>query len=90
MRKGHRVAKVSKTHEDLKEIEKTKGKQRQSKENLRSNFNSRCFFSRYLFYFFGHNSEPHHAFWTKIEGNLPLSLPELPIPIRGLFESNRP
>ena len=40
--------------------------------------------------FFGHNSESHHAFWTKIGGNLPLSLPELPIPIRDLFESNRP
>ena len=39
---------------------------------------------------FGHNSEPYHAFWTKIGGNLPLSLPELPIPIRDLFESNRP
>ena len=57
---------------------------------LRSHVNSRCFVSRYLFRFLGHNSEPHHAFWTKIGGNLPLSLPELSIPIRDLFESDKP
>ena len=43
-----------------------------------------------FFCFFGHNSEPHHAFWTKIGGNLPLSLPELPIPTRDLNSSSRP
>ena len=42
-----------------------------------------------IFLFFGHNSKPHHAFWTKIGGNLPLSLRELSIPIRDLFESNK-
>merc|ERR1712078_613943 len=61
-----------------------------SLKSVRSHVNSRCFFSRYFFWFFGHNSEPHLAFWTKIGGNLPLSLPELSIPIRDLFESNKP
>ena len=42
------------------------------------------------FFVFGHNSESDHAFWTKIGGNLPLSLPELSIPIRDLFLSNKP
>ena len=47
---------------------------------LRSNFNSRGVNSRELFWFFGHNSLPYHAIWTKIGGNLPTDLPDLPKP----------
>ena len=48
--------------------------------DIRSNFNSRGVNSRELFGFFGHNSLPYHAIWTKIGGNLPTDLPDLPKP----------
>ena len=47
---------------------------------IRSNFNSRGVNSRELFRFFGHNSLSYHAIWTKIGGNLPTDLPDLPKP----------
>ena len=46
---------------------------------IRSNFNSRGVNSRELFRFFGHNSLSYHAIWTKIGGNLPTDLPDLPV-----------
>ena len=66
-----------------------KRRQMYGKDNTRSLYAQTFIVVAFLvvnfFGFFGHNSEPHHAFWTKIGGNLPLSLPELPIPIRDLF-----
>ena len=46
---------------------------------LRSNFNSRGVNSRELFWFFGHNSLPYHAIWTKIGGMKAVSVPDLSI-----------
>ena len=39
---------------------------------------------------FGHNSESHHVFLTKIGGNLPLSFPVLSIPTRSQNASVKP
>ena len=47
---------------------------------FRSNFNTREFNSRELFWFFGHNLAPHHAFLTKIGGMKAISVPDLSKP----------
>ena len=62
-----------------------------SAETIISNFNSRGVNSRELFWFFGHNSLSYHAIWTKIGGNLPTDLPDLPVtskPTKNLKKHN--
>ena len=49
---------------------------------IRSNFNSRGVNSRELWRVFGHSSESSGAFLTKIGGNVPTDLPDLPKPTR--------
>ena len=47
--------------------------------SLRSNFNSRGVNGRELVLFFGHNSLPYRASWTKIGGMKAISVPDLSI-----------
>ena len=67
-----------KAYENLRETYKKKLDY--STSTLKLYYNTRGVNSRELFRFFGHNSLSYHAIWTKIGGNLPTDLPDLPKP----------